>query len=199
MSTRLPNKLSRRQACTWLGLACTPWLPNATAAKAVTTAWESLPELPDVLLQDHQGRSVRFVRDILQDRVFVLNFIFTGCSTVCPPQTALLKQARDTMQPTSTPIVWLSLSVDPLADTPAALNAYRKKFDISTGPTPWYFLTGEPNTVTNLRTVWGDRSRDPNEHLSRLIIGSAASRRYTRMDAFSPPHLVAQRVQELMP
>jgi protein SCO1 len=196
MSAHPLTNLSRRHACTWL--ACAPWLSSAAAAKAVPTVWESLPELPDALLQDHQGRSVRFVRDILQDRVFVLNFIFTGCSTVCPPQTALLKQARDTMPTTSLPMVWLSLSVDPLADTPATLNAYRKKFDISAGPTPWYFLTGEPNTVTNLRTVWGDRSRDPNEHLSRLIVGSLASRRYTRMDAFAPPQLVAQRVQELM-
>jgi protein SCO1 len=196
MSTGLPTKFSRRAACAWI--ACSPLLSSAAATKPPPTAWEFLPELPDALLQDHQGRSVHFVRDILQDRVFVLNFIFTGCSTVCPPQTALLRQARDSMPTTSMPLVWLSLSVDPLADTPATLTAYRKKFDISAGPTPWYFLTGEPNTVTNLRTVWGDNSRDPNEHLSRLIVGSAATRRYTRMDAFSPPHLVTQRVQELM-
>lgn len=197
MNPRLSTKFSRRTACAWV--ACSPLLCIAAMTKAPPTVWEPLPDLPDAQLLDHQGRSVRFVRDVLQSRVFVLNFIFTGCSTVCPPQTALLKQARDVMPATATPLVWLSLSVDPLADTPATLSAYRKKFDISTGPTPWYFLTGEANAVTNLRTVWGDNSRDPNEHLSRLIVGSAASRRYTRMDAFSPPHIVTQRVQELMP
>jgi protein SCO1 len=196
MSPLAYTPITRRAACAWM--ACTATLPCVANTKAVPTVWEALPDLPDTLLQDHQGRHVRFVRDVLQNKVFVLNFIFTGCSTVCPPQTALLRQARDAMPSTALPLVWLSLSVDPLADTPATLLAYRKKFDIALGPTPWYFLTGEPNAMTNLRTVWGDKTRDPNEHLSRLIIGSTASRRYTRLDAFAAPQVVAQRVQELM-
>jgi protein SCO1 len=196
MSQLAHAPISRRAACAWLVGAAT--LACAANSKAAPTVWETLPDLPDTLLQDHQGRNVRFVRDVLQNKVFVLNFIFTGCSTVCPPQTALLRQARDAMPGTVLRLVWLSLSVDPLADTPATLLTYRKKFDIAAGPTPWYFLTGEPNAVTNLRTVWGDKTRDPNEHLSRLIIGSAASRRYTRLDAFAAPQVVAQRVQELM-
>jgi protein SCO1 len=190
--------LTRRSAGAWLAcMVLTQQQANAQA-KPPASIWEPLPDLPDALLLDHQGRRVRFVRDVLQGRVFVMNFIFTGCATVCPPQTALLKQAREAMPPTTTPLVWLSLSVDPLADTPAMLSAYRDKFSISAGATPWYFLTGEPNAVGNVRAVWGDKTQDPNEHLSRLIVGSVSSRRYTRLDAFAPPQIVAQRVQELM-
>lgn len=187
---------TRRTVCA--GGALASLLPCAGSVQAAPLVWDALPNLPDALLQDHEGRSVRFLRDVLQNRVFVLNFIFTSCSTVCPPQTALLKQARDTLPAVVGPLVWLSLSVDPLSDTPAMLNAYRHRFAIASGQTPWYFLTGEPNTVANLRAIWGDKTSNPNEHLSRLIVGSALSRRYTKLDAFAPSQVLIRRLQELM-
>lgn len=194
--TKITSKLlMRRSVCAWLGSAL---VAAPVAAQKPFTVWEPLPTLPDAQLLDHKGRSVRFVRDMLQNRVFVLNFIFTGCTTVCPPQTALLKQARNELQASAGSLVWLSLSVDPLSDTPAMLDAYREKFAISANAIPWHFLTGEPNTVAHLRAVWGDKTRNPGDHLSRLIVGSAAAHRYTSMDAFSSPHAVVQRVQELL-
>jgi protein SCO1 len=188
--------VTRRKVCS--GGVLASLLPCAGSVQAAPSVWEALPDLPDVLLQDHEGRSVRLLRDVLQNRVFVLNFIFTSCTTVCPPQTALLKQARDSLPAVTAPLVWLSLSVDPLSDTPAMLNTYRHKFAIAPGQTPWYFLTGEPNTVANLRAIWGDKTNNPNEHLSRLIVGSALTRRYTKLDAFAPPHVLIRRLQELM-
>lgn len=189
--------ISRRTVCA--GGVLASLMPCAGLVQAAPLVWEALPNLPDALLQDHEGHRVRFLRDVLQNRVFVLNFIFTSCTTVCPPQTALLKQARDALPPLAAPLVWLSLSVDPLSDTPAMLNTYRHKFAIASGQTPWYFLTGEPNTVANLRAIWGDKTSNPNEHLSRLIVGSAQSRRYTKLDAFAPPHVLIRHLQELMP
>lgn len=196
MMRNATNMLTRRSALISLAAGiCTPMEVDAENQGSI---WEPLPDLPDAKLLDHQGRSMHFLRDLLQKRVFVLNFIFTGCTTVCPPQTALLRQAHESMSSLPKPLVWLSLSIDPLADTPATLDSYRKKFAISSASTPWYFLTGEPNTVTNLRYVWGDKNSNPNDHLSRLIIGSAALKRYTRIDAFSPPHIIEKRVRELM-
>jgi protein SCO1 len=133
--------------------------PFHAVAQTQPSIWEPLPDLPDTKLIDHQGNSKYFLRDLLQKRVFVLNFIFTGCTTVCPPQTALLRQTHQAMLNLPKSMVWLSISIDPLADTPVTLDNYRKKFAISSGSTPWYFLTGEPNTVTNLRSVWGDKKR----------------------------------------
>jgi hypothetical protein len=90
------------------------------------------------------------------------------------------------------------LSVDPLADNPAALGAFRKRFDIAAGPIPWHFLTGEPAVVAKLRNAWNENNFDARDHSSRLIVGSAATHRYTRMDAFSAPELLVQRLRELM-
>jgi protein SCO1 len=196
MKTHSSYVLTRRSAL--VSLSTGLFSPFHTKAQAQQAFWEPLPDLPDAKLLDHQGNSMYFLRDLLQKRAFVLNFIFTGCTTICPPQTALLRQARESMSNLPKPLVWLSLSIDPLADTPTTLENYRKKFAISSASMPWYFLTGEPNTVSNLRSVWGDKNSDPNDHLSRLIIGSAASKRYTRMDAFAPPHVIEKRIRELM-
>ena len=59
------------------------------------------------------------VDSLLIGRVTAVQLMFTGCSTVCPIQGALFAAAQ------RVPLV--SLSVDPLADDPAALTAWLAK------------------------------------------------------------------------
>ena len=70
-------------------------LPKSLCAKVKDGDWSDWPNVPDEQMLDHNGRAVRFVRDLVHGRVFVMNFIFTGCTTVCPPQTALAVRARE--------------------------------------------------------------------------------------------------------
>lgn len=73
----------------------------------------------------------------LNGKVWVANFVFTRCPTICPTFTAKMasiqKQSGDDLH-------LVSFSVDPEFDTPPVLKAYAEKFHAQPR---WSFLTGE--------------------------------------------------------
>lgn len=81
--------MKRRAA---LMVACGAWAawPLRAASAPDST---SRPRVPDARLTDQDGRS-RSLR-ALCDRPVVIGFFYTGCSTVCPPQTAALRALRE--------------------------------------------------------------------------------------------------------
>jgi len=88
---------------------------------------------------DHEGKT--FSKDDLNGKVWVANFIFTNCETVCPPMTANMSLLQEKLKNEGIDGVQLvSFSIDPEVDTPEALVEFSKKFtdDLSN----WHFLTG---------------------------------------------------------
>jgi len=41
--------------------------------------------IPDVALLDQDGREIHFYSDLVKGRVVAIQFIFTTCTTICPP------------------------------------------------------------------------------------------------------------------
>lgn len=62
----------------------------------------------------------------LVGKVWVANFIFTTCRTICPMLTARMVQLQRALP--GVDVRFLSFSVDPANDTPAVLTAYAKKW-----------------------------------------------------------------------
>jgi protein SCO1 len=83
---------------------------------------------PDLRLTDHLGQA-RSLRDWLAGRVSVVQTMFTGCTTVCPIQGALFAQVQSRLATAAARqrVQLLSLSIDPLADTPQALHAWLRR------------------------------------------------------------------------
>ena len=73
----------------------------------------------------------------LDGKVWVANFVFTRCPTICPTFTAKMASIQ---KKTSDEVRLVSFTVDPEFDTAAKLAEYATKFQA----TPrWTFLTGE--------------------------------------------------------
>lgn len=83
---------------------------------------------PAVGLTDQDGRRLTLPQLLLGKRS-AMQLVFTGCSTVCPLQGAVFAQvqARLTQRPLDGAQL-LSLSIDPLGDTPTALRAWLARF-----------------------------------------------------------------------
>lgn len=97
--------------------------------------------------QDQAGRPVRLHG--LRGKVVLFNFIFTACSTVCPVQTHALAQMQGQLPAVLRPRVQLvSVSLDPLSDTPATLSNFARKFQVD--HSNWSFITGRPQDVHKL-------------------------------------------------
>jgi protein SCO1 len=76
----------------------------------------------------------------LKGKVWVADFIFTNCETVCPPMTAHMAKLQKKAKEKGLDVEFVSFSVDPEVDTPEKLKEYVKKFngDLSN----WHLLTG---------------------------------------------------------
>ena len=78
--------------------------------------------------------------------VNVVAFIFTSCPDVCPVITSNLVSVEKQIQDID--YQFISITVDPANDDPAALKEYSENFDAD-----WPHLTG---TQAKLQTVWDD-------------------------------------------
>lgn len=122
-------------------LACAP---SASTAPTPEDALDISPivPLPEFTLTSQSGAS--FGRGDLLGKVWVVDFMFTSCPSVCPMLSARMAEvakryARDP------DVRFLSISVDPVTDTPAVLTAYATRFGAD--PARWTWLTGEEKNV----------------------------------------------------
>jgi protein SCO1/2 len=80
----------------------------------------------------------------LKGKVWIANFIFTNCETVCPPMTASMAALREEIKKENIQVEFVSFSVDPTVDMPEVLKKYLEKFTVDYSN--WHLLTGYDQT-----------------------------------------------------
>ncbi|WP_050182830.1 SCO family protein [Domibacillus robiginosus] len=77
----------------------------------------------------------------LKGKVWLANFIFTNCTTVCPPMTRNMSEVQDRLNEEKIQNYEIvSFSIDPTRDTPGALKEYISHYDVD--ESNWNLLTG---------------------------------------------------------
>jgi len=148
-------------------------------------------------LRDQAGR--RFSFGPLAGRVLLVNFVYTGCSTVCPLQTRALAEVQAALPAASRAgIRFISVSIDPLQDTPAALMAFATRMGADLAR--WSFVTGRPADVEHiaarLRLFRGNEAANrPDDHATALWLVDTRGRMVQRYNG-NPPD-VKRLVREL--
>lgn len=112
--------------------------------------------LPDVALINQDGKPVRLREDVVKGKIAVFSFIYTSCLNICPLVTSRLAevQAKLAAQKAEN-IVFVSISIDPIPDTPEKLKAYASAFKVLDN---WAFLTGDARVIDDIRFRLGERS-----------------------------------------
>src|SRR2546421_11304299 len=88
----------------------------------------------------------------------------------------------------------ISLSVDPLVDTPEALKKYATNFKVKPG---WYFLTGKKSDIDVVLRKVGGYVEDKNDHSGVLIIGNVETGEWMKVFAMARPSEIADSVLKL--
>src|SRR5262249_58870546 len=83
----------------------------------------------------------------------------------------------------------ISVSVDPINDTPQRLKAWAGQFGVGRG---WTLLTGPKADVDALLKSLGVFTADKNDHSPFLLIGSESAGRWTRVHGLTAPERVAE-------
>ncbi|MFJ4374907.1 SCO family protein [Pseudomonas japonica] len=149
----------------------------------------------DTPLQDQNGETLRFYSDALENRVVLLNVIFTSCTDACPLITRKLKEVREMLGEQAGDITFISLTSDPLRDTPAVLKAFTLKQGVD--DPHWLFLTGDKAKIDLVLRRIGQIVPSPEQHSTQLIVGDVANKRWSKIRPDAPPAAIAQRLQLL--
>lgn len=149
-------------------------------------------EIPDVPLVDQDGRPVRFYSDLIAGRVVAVNFVFTTCTTICPPMGAGFAKLRQLLgERAGRDVHLISVSVDPRTDTPERLKAWAGKFGSGPG---WTLVTGEPEEVTRLLKTLGVYTANLADHSPLVLVGNAARGEWTRAYGLAAPAKLVEAI-----
>jgi protein SCO1 len=81
-------------------------------------------------------------------KIWVADFFFTSCPTICPKMTKQMIRLNTNLKDLENEIQFLSFSINPTTDQPHILKAYKKHHHINVKN--WEFLTGDLEYTNDL-------------------------------------------------
>jgi protein SCO1/2 len=106
----------------------------------------TLAEVPQFSLVSDTGAP--FDSHVLDNRLWVADFIYTNCDGPCPMMSANMRRLQDLTAAEFPDVRFVSFTVDPARDTPPVLADYAKRY--KRDPNRWFFLTGEQSALHDL-------------------------------------------------
>ena len=101
--------------------------------------------IPDFQFTDQDSNRVD--SNTIHDKIYVADFFFTSCPSICPKMMKEMDAVYDKYK-TNKDVVILSYSIDPNRDSVARLKAYEKKIGFES--TKWHLLTGNKDSIYHL-------------------------------------------------
>lgn len=152
--------------------------------------------LVDGPLLDQSGQRVRLAKDVIGGRIAVVNFVYTNCTTVCPVSSASFSQLQDRLGAAlGAQVVLVSITVDPLRDTPQRLREYAGRFGAREG---WIWLTGAKPEVDRVLKGFGAYSANFEDHPAMVLVGDAAGHGWSRFFGFPSIDQLVDRIEALV-
>lgn len=162
------------------------------AAKAPDGATVRLTDVP---LTNQLGAAVRLKSDVVADKIVVMDFVYTTCTTVCPVVSAIMGQVQTQLgDRVGRDVELVSITVDPVRDTPSRLREYAKKHGAGAG---WTWLTGATADMDETLKGLGTYTPDFEDHPVVMMVGDGRSGKWTRFYGFADPAALVGKVEEL--
>ena len=162
------------------------------AGGAVASARPQTP-MPDIPVRDQNGRRLSFYTDLVKDKTVAINFIFTTCTTICPSLTAAFRRVQEELTERAPDVQLISISVDPLTDTPERLRDFATRFKAGPG---WTFVTGEKADIDSLLVGLGAATASASDHTPTILVSNDVTGYRTRANGLSSPAALVKIVTE---
>lgn len=156
------------------------------------------PVIPDTVLTDQDGNKHHFYSDLIKGKTVLINAVYTSCAGVCPIQTAVFAKVQTMLgERVGADVQMISVTLDPVTDTPERLKEFADKFNVGPG---WLFLTGTKQEVTEVLRAVDLYSPVPAEHTPIAAIGHEPGEVWMKViNVTAPADIVGrmERVREL--
>jgi protein SCO1/2 len=155
----------------------------------------ALVKFADVALVDQNDKTVRLEKDLVTDKIVVMSFIYTSCTTVCPVVSSIMGKVQKQLGArVGSEVQLVSISIDPQRDDAKRLNDYASTFQNGPG---WSWLTGSVQSVNETLKGLGSFSGDFKSHQPLILVGDGNSRNWTRYYGFTDPAVLTREVEKL--
>ena len=176
------------------------WSATSIAANTSTDAAaeaKAREYFTNIELIDQNGQRLAFYDDVLKGNIVVISFIFTNCQGACPLMTRNLTMIRD-MLPSNVrdEIQFISISLDPVRDTPTAMKEFAQTHDAD--QERWLWLTGQPDNVNLITKKLGSYTVELEAHTTTLIAANVRYAHWTKIAPNVPPRGVVERLRMLV-
>ncbi|MDQ3017366.1 MAG: SCO family protein [Bacteroidota bacterium] len=118
-----------------------PYLGN----KDVVNGDSVLHVVPDMVLTDQDSQLFRLSQ--LPNKIYIADFFFTSCPSICPKVTKQMLRIYDKYKDDDR-VILLSHTIDQRHDSVSVLNRYSKNLGIDN--LRWKFVTGEKDSIFQL-------------------------------------------------
>jgi len=171
---------------------------HATSADAKPQA--ARVTLQDIALVDFDGKAVRFRSEAVGNRIVVIGFIYTSCTTICPVTSAILGDVQKRLMERlgerfGRDVKLITLTVDPATDTPERLKDYAANFG---SPAGWIWLTGDKPKVDRVLAGMGAYAADFTRHSGAVLVGDARTGDWIRFYGIPNAPDIVDRVEQLL-
>jgi cytochrome oxidase Cu insertion factor (SCO1/SenC/PrrC family) len=170
-----------------------PKAPTDLSDKIVTDSTSSL-RIPNTTIYDQDGQRLNFYTDLVKGKTVAINFIFTTCTTICPPMTATFRKVQQELgDRVGRDIELISITVDPATDVPARMKDYTNKFNVGPG---WRFVTGSKLEINELLKALGGYTSDRNNHSPVILVGNERAGYWTRTYGLTKPSAIVSLINQ---
>ncbi len=154
-----------------------------------TIAWADRPAterlaLPDAPMTDSSYRVEGFVSRLHGAGTVIVSFSFVECTTLCPITNAILAEVDDRIVAERLPLTIVTLTIDPVNDTPAKLAEAAQAVGASDR---WLWLTAAPFDTFLLLDSFGLPAGPIEDHNPMLLIGNVGTGEFQRIVGLPEP------------
>lgn len=86
-------------------------------------------------------------QDTFRDKIYVADFFFTSCRTICPIMKTQMLRVYDSIK-SDPDVLLLSHTIDPEYDTVGLLHDYANRLGVESNK--WHFVTGNQEDIFNI-------------------------------------------------
>lgn len=91
--------------------------------------------------------STLVTNETFKNKIYVSDFFFTSCRTICPIMKTQMLRVYDSME-NDPDVLILSHTIDPEYDTVGLLRDYASRLGVESNK--WHFVTGEKDSIYNI-------------------------------------------------
>jgi protein SCO1/2 len=164
-----------------------PSQSNTPAAKLV---------IPDVEVLTQDGRQVKFYTDLVKGKKVLISFVFTSCRVTCPMVGRNFQKLQEQIgKDLGKDVFLITVSTDPLVDTPQILTKWGEKYNRRDG---WTLVTGDEAKMKQLLlTLTGSSRQREGEHTSLLILFDGTSGVWQTTSSLMEPSVLLDNLSKL--